>query len=277
MSRDRSPLLIAALALLLGACNLPGQPSGVGIGGEEGKPVDAVIADAQKDMAGFKTVHVKFATTARDTGAIAFDISSDEAGNVSGSGMAGDATFDLVVFEGKTYIKGQAFWLRVLTNGSGPDASVQAVVQSKVGDHWVVGLDSVGDSTGRGNLNPAVLADCLRVHGTLSKGGTQTIDGRKAVEVRDQGDSPGGRAGSRFIAVDSPHVLLRATHSGTASAGTSPANGRCKAGATPAPTPSGSPGGTESSVTTDYSDYGKSVTVTRPSDTVDLGSLFNSP
>lgn len=263
------------LALLLGACNLPGQSTGISIGGEESKSVDQVLADAQKDMPPFKTIHVTFNTTTKDLGAITFDVSAADAGNVTGTGSAGDAKFDIVVVDGKTYIKGQAFWAKVFANGSVPDPSVQQLVQTKIGDHWVIGLDTLGDNATRNNLSPAVLADCLAQHGTVSKGGTQTINGKKAVEIKDKGDSPGGRAGSRFIAVDSPHVLLRTTATGPTAAGTSQTNGKCKGSATPAPTPSSGASSDEGAVTIDYSDYGKAVSVTKPTDTVDLTSLFS--
>ncbi|MGB2941085.1 MAG: hypothetical protein WBD38_12400, partial [Candidatus Dormiibacterota bacterium] len=168
------------------------------------------------------------------------------------------------------------FWVKVFANGGTPDPSVQALVQSKIGDHWVSGLDNLGDSTTRSGLSPPVLADCLGVHGSLSKGGTQSINGKKAIEVQDKGDSPGGRAGSRFIAVDSPHVLLRLTASGPTTAGSSPTTGKCAAPATPAPAPSGSPAPDSGPVTIDYGDYGKPVSVTTPTDTVDLASLFTT-
>ncbi|HEV3233415.1 MAG TPA: hypothetical protein VG329_02565 [Candidatus Dormibacteraeota bacterium] len=268
---------LALLAFFMAGCNLPGQSTGgIAIGGEESKTADQVIADARKDTGGFKTVHVTFSTISKDAGSISFDVSSDENGNVTGGGATGDAKFDIVIIDGKTYIKGQAFWVKVFANGGTPDPSVQALVQSKIGDHWVSGLDSLGDSTTRSGLSPPALADCLGVHGTLSKGGTQTINGKKAIEVQDKGDSPGGRAGSRFIAVDSPHVLLRQTATGPTTAGSSPTTGKCAALATPAPAPSGSPAPDAGPVTIDYGDYGKPVSVTKPTDTVDLPSLFTT-
>src|SRR6202011_1852151 len=134
MARMKSLPIAATLALLLGACNLPGGGSGgVSLSGEEGKPADQIIADAQKDMGGFKTVHLTFNTTTRDAGTITFDISADEAGNVTGTGAAGDAKFDIVVADGHTYIKGQAFWTRVFSNGTLTDPSVQQLVQAKIG------------------------------------------------------------------------------------------------------------------------------------------------
>ena len=280
MGRMKSLPLAATLALLLGACNLPGGGSGgVSLSGEESKPVDQIIADAQKDMGGFKTVHLIFNTTTRDAGAITFDISADESGNVAGSGATGDAKFDIVVVDGHTYIKGQAFWAKVFSNGTVADPTVQQLIQAKIGDHWVAGLDSVGDAAARNSLSPAVLADCLSIHGALSTAGTQTINGRKAVEIKDKGDSPGGRAGSRFIAVDSPHVLLRLIANGPTTAGSTPSNGKCKGSATPAPAPapSGTPSSDLGAVTIDYSDYGKSVSVVKPTDTVDLTRLFATP
>jgi hypothetical protein len=265
------------VAVAVSGCNLPWSSSG-GIAlpsGEEAKPVDQIIADAQKDMATFKTIRVVVNTNQKNVGAITFDVSADDGGNVTGGGAAGDAKFDVLVTDGKTYIKGSAFWTKVFSSGSATDPAVQQIVQARIDDHWVTGLDFFSDPATKNNLSPAILADCLGRHGTLSKGATSDINGKKAIEIKDRGDLPGGRAASRFIAVDSPHVVLRFTASGPTTPGATADSGKCKGSATPAAAAT-SPSPAEPPASVDYNDYGKAVTVTKPTDAIAVSDLFPS-
>jgi hypothetical protein len=53
-------------------------------------------------------------------------------------------------------------------------------------------------------------AACLsKNHGTLTKGGTSTVDGKRVIEVKDDGSAPGSSPGSAFIALDGPPLTIQ--------------------------------------------------------------------
>ena len=62
---------------------------------------------------------------------------------------------------------------------------------------------------------PAVGANCiLQTHGTLTKKGALTVNGRKAIEIDDAGDKPGTTPAKLFIATDGRLDLLRVEETG---------------------------------------------------------------
>lgn len=66
-------------------------------------------------------------------------------------------------------------------------------------------------------------ADCaVKEHGHLTRGAVSTVDGHQVVAVADDGRVPGGAPGTIYVAVDSPHVLIRTVTSGRETPGGSP-------------------------------------------------------
>jgi hypothetical protein len=270
----RAGTLVALLALILSACDLPFVGGGNPIGGEESKTPDQVLADAARDTAAQKTVRLVISGTDSQIGVLTYDISIDADGAATGSGALADSRFELVVKGGKSYVKGRDLFVKVFRD---VPADTRSGLLDKVDDHWVVGLDLLGPQDGNNNFRPEILADCLQAHGTLGKGATTDVGGRKSIEVIDRGDNPGGTPKSIFVAVDAPHQVTRVTVNGEQTPGTDPDHGKCK-GSTAAPAPPASPlpsGATAPNRTTvDIKDYGKPVTVTVPTDTVDFSDIL---
>jgi hypothetical protein len=66
-----------------------------------------------------------------------------------------------------------------------------------------------------GQFNPKTLATCLgENHGTLTNAGTTTVDGKRAVVIRDAGGVPGTSPGTLDIATAGPADPLRVTSTG---------------------------------------------------------------
>jgi hypothetical protein len=265
---------LIAMSLLLSACNLPFTSSGGGpSAGEDGRAPEQVLADAKSAVAGFKTVHVVFKTNDKEVGDVTFDVSIDESGNITGSGDVGGTKFDVVVVGDKSYVRGSAFFAKQLAS-SGGDPGTRAVIQQKIGDHWVTGLSFL---TNDKQLKTDVLADCLDQHGTLSKKGTDTVNGKKVVVVEDRGEEPGGQPATIYVAYDAPHVLVRVAETGKRTPGTEGMKGKCAATtATPLPTSGAGSAAAPQPSSIDFSDYGKPVKVDTPTDTVDIAALFSS-
>lgn len=66
-----------------------------------------------------------------------------------------------------------------------------------------------------GQFNPRTLARCLgENHGTLSRDGTTSVNGKRAVVIRDAGGVPGGNPGRLDIASTGPAYPLRVISTG---------------------------------------------------------------
>ncbi len=71
-----------------------------------------------------------------------------------------------------------------------------------------------------GVFAPATLARCLAEnHGTLSTAGETTVDGRRAILIKDAGDKPGSSPSVLAVAASGPPYPLRYTGTGRQRAG----------------------------------------------------------
>jgi hypothetical protein len=176
------------------------------------------------------------------------------------------SSYQFVVYGKTYYVKGKAFFEMF---AQALPADMKAMYLSRIGDNWVslgpIGAEGLG---GLGSfLDKAVLADCLDAHGTLSKAGTETVQGQKAVVLADKGDFPGGAPAKLYVRVNSPNYPLRLTQGGTVTPGTPTAHGKC-------PARSSDPGSMLDDVTLDLSDFDTLVTVVQPPNAVDLSQLL---
>jgi hypothetical protein len=56
---------------------------------------------------------------------------------------------------------------------------------------------------------------CLQSsHGTLTKGDVRIVRGKRVIEVKDDGSTPGSNPGSFFVALDGPALVVRAVTNG---------------------------------------------------------------
>lgn len=252
MSRARTGAAVVAIGLtVLTAC-------GGGGGGEADKQPDQILADAVAALRAVKSVHIEAQSTAT-SGSDAFTLSGDL---VAGSGASGTAnsqgvTAKFVVTGGKFYLRGRDFFAKF--------AGDQAA--AVVGDRWVIIPSSVGLADLQIFTDTKNLADCLNLdHGTLSKGGTATVDGQETVVLVDKGDKPGTSPGKLYVATSGTAYPLRLQVTGTQSAGTPPGGGKCSSSSS-----SSSPGSQTGSFT--MSRFERAVTITPPPNPLDLSSL----
>jgi hypothetical protein len=253
-------LLVTATA----ACN----SSVIAVLTEDQKSPSQVIADAKADTRHLQGGFEVQASGTDSNGVTAlFDVHVDGKGNMRGSGTLNGAQVDLVVLGGKLYMKGHDFWARLAgAQGRVPNAQVSAILQ-QIDDRWVLNPSSAGFGD-FAKLTASTLADCLDDHGTLSKAGTDTVNGKKAVVLNDKGDAAGVTPGKVYIAFDSPHYLLETTEKGKQTQGTVKPHGTCPLQG------SGTSTGTSTAKAL-FQNYGESVTIETPPNPLDLAQLFH--
>lgn len=260
-----------AVALLGAACGGTGGggPAIPGLASEDSKAPTEILKDAQAALRGAKTVTVHFSGSSSGS-RVDLTLTSDGKGNAQGSGNLDTAPVQLLVYSGTFYMKGPAFFAKLAPATVTPEQKQQFL--ATIADRWVsFGSSStagVGDLANLGQ--PAVLADCLDAHGTLAKGGTDTVNSKKAIVLTNKGDAPGDSPGKLYIAVDSPHYPLRIVQSGAVTPGTAAVHGKC-----PTSTSSDSSGSSANQdVTIDLSDFDKSVTISAPVNPLDVSKLL---
>ena len=110
-------------------------------------------------------------------------------------------------------------------------------------------------------LDPETLSRCLlRDHGTIAKGGTETVDGKQAVVLIDKGDRPGTAPGKLYVAAEDEPLPLRTIATGNQRPG-GKKDPQC-GGDTPTRT------GDEAK----FSRYNESLDITAPPGAVDVGA-----
>jgi hypothetical protein len=173
---------IAGLALsALGAC---GSSSSSG-NGEETKSVDQIVADAAAAFGQQQSVHE--------------DVTFTDAGGVNtGSLDAGQTSARLTITAG-----GQTQTIIVIGN-----------------DAWVGSGGSftqlpAADAATITYVLPPRQAQCVtKRHGVLSKGDVSTVNGKRVIEVKDDGNAPGASPNSTFIALDGPPLPVQSLQRG---------------------------------------------------------------
>jgi len=253
MTRGRLACSLLAASLLASACGSSGN-------GEADKTAAQILADAVSAMRTTSSFHISGQETSSGTGtpnplgniSLSIDIAgpSSAQGTIGGEGV----TAKFVITGGKFYLQGKEFFAKV--------AGDQAA--NLVGDRWVVAPSTSGISGFDQFVDAKKLANCLNLdHGALSKGGTTTVNGQTAVILVDKGDKPGTQPGKLYVATSGTAYLLKLETTGAAQPGTPPGGDQC-----------GSSGDTSTGAIL-FSDFGKSYSVSAPSDAVDLQSLLS--
>jgi hypothetical protein len=255
MTRARVACGLLAAGLLISACG-----SGGGGGGEAGKSADQVLADAVAAMKSLHSLHIDAHETASASSAsqfsnLGFSVDVAAADSAQGTVTANGVTAAFVFSGGKLYFKGRAFFAKLAS----------AALAQVIGDRWVIVPSSSGIQDIEQLVNPGTLGDCLNLdHGTLSKGGTATVDGQATVVLIDRGEKPGTQPAKLYVAADGTAYLLRRDLTGKATPGNPPGGPRCGSSNSDNP---------DTGVMT-FSQFNASFTVGVPKDAVDLQSLM---
>lgn len=185
----------ALLALGLSACGSSGDDIA-------SKPAADIVKTVTAQMKALTSVTLS-GTIANAGQQMTLDLSADTHGDCSGSlGIAG-GTAQVVAVAGVSYLKGDAaFW-----HGAAGSSGDQVI--ALLGSKWAKMPSSSGFSDVC-NLTK-LFSQLNNVTGTLSKKGTSTINGTKALEI-DSAKSDGTT--HIFVALDGNPYILRVTKSG---------------------------------------------------------------
>ena len=160
----------------------------------------------------------------------------------------GPGTAEFIQLPGAEYVRANAaFW-----------RSLSPLVASRFAQRWVrISPASVhGLSTTLSRYSPGTLGRCLASHrGTLSIAGTTTVDGRRAILIKDAGNVPGSTPTAMAVAATGRPYLLHMTSTGQTRPG-----GKvdvCHTGT-----------GTTGGANVAFSDYGRVPAITAPSPVV---------
>lgn len=256
MTGTRMAGSVLAIGLVLTAC---GSGGGGGGNGEADKSANQILSDAVSALRSAKTFHLAAKSNSTGADALGIDIDLVSGGSARGTVTTGGASARIVASGGKFYIQGRDFWNKF----GGPEAA------TVVGDRWAI-LPSNADTTGfLIFVNSDTLATCLAVsHGTLSKGGSATVDGQGAVVLVDEGDKPGTTPAKLYVATTGTAYPIRLESTGTTSAGATPGGDKCNTGGGSSGSSSSNGGGIFT-----LSQFNATVTITPPPNPLDLSTL----
>jgi hypothetical protein len=254
-TRHRALPALALVALLAGCGGGGGTHAG---GGEAAKPADQIIADTVAALGRVQSFHLE--GTATDTSG-----PSTLSGDVSIPGRLhimlrrARSSAEIVLVGPYGYLKAtRSFYRRQGT----PSRLARSVA-----DRWVrvPAATTPGVAEFAALTNPATIGHCLVAShlGTLTRVGTDSVDGRPVVVLADNGDVPGSNPGRLYVATEGPPLPLRATQTGPPKPGGKP-DTRCNE--------------TDTSSNVTASDvaltaYDKHVDIAAPPAAVDLSSL----
>lgn len=207
MRAPRPAVLLIALPLALVAAG--GPPASAA--DETSKPARAILSDLARDLGKVSSYRVSGTQTDAD-GRVALTADVSKSGDFAVSMRQGDSAARLLALSSASYLKGNAgFWKEAGGKKDGPAAARQFA------NRWVKMARSDGDEFGAvvDQLTPAGMAACVtRNTGTLVKGGTTTVDGKRAIVLIDKGDKPGTTPGRLYVTATGPTLPIRSVQTG---------------------------------------------------------------
>lgn len=179
-------LLTTLSVIALGACAIAGCGSS-STNGVQSKSPTAIIAEAQKAAEGAKSVKVAGSVASGGT-KLTLDLQIVQGQGAKGTISEGPLSFELIRVGGSVYIKGSAAFYQ---HFAGSEAA--KLLQGR----WLQAPATSGEFATLGGLTDMhqLLGTVLGQHGSLAKGGTSTVDGKKVVIVKDT-----SRGGALYVA-----------------------------------------------------------------------------
>ena len=191
--------VIVLPSLLIGsACGGDAQDASNGI---ESKPPEEVVALAAKALEGTKSFHLE--STDATHGSISADVGLPQQLRLALKTKG--RTASMLVAKGSFYMKGnEAFW-------KDSKGGAQA---GEIADRWWRVPFSFAKDLAQA-LSPRVISRCLTTgNGTLVRGGTAMVAGRRAVVIEDKGDRPGTAPAKVYVAATGAPLPLRLVTTG---------------------------------------------------------------
>jgi pimeloyl-ACP methyl ester carboxylesterase len=208
---------VVAVAAAVGGCGGGGRAASRGTStgaGLAGEPAARILAAAEAAIDQVHSFHLQ--ATAVIPGTTVLESTYLKLPGVATlAEQNGSDTLDLRAIAGTIYFRGN----RAYYASSGVTGAELATLPGR----WVSATPAQLPTAG-GLLaltHPATLGLCLLGQhlGTLSVGGTSSVDGRRAVVLLDAGDLPGSAPGRIYIAATGPPLPLRLTRTGPARPG----------------------------------------------------------
>jgi len=192
-------VLLALLALALAVAGCGSSSSGNGI---ESKSPEQILEATKHAASQASSVHIRGSIV---TGGKPITLDMELLAGKGGKGTISQEgfTIQLIQVNGAVYINGSAAFYKHVSG-----SAAAALLQGK----WLKApansgeLASLAELTDLSKLIDTALAD----HGTLSKGGTTTVQGQKAVELKDT-----SKGGTLYVAATGQPYPLQITKSGT--------------------------------------------------------------
>jgi len=164
----------------------------------------------------------------------------------------GASAASIIAVAGQVYIKAnEAYW-----------KDQQGSQAAQLAGKWLKAPTTSSDLKDVTNgLDPDTLSRCLRQdHGTIAKGGTETVDGEQAIVLIDKGDRPGAAPGKLYVAAEGEPLPLRTIATGNQRPG-GKKDPQCD-GDTP----------TRAGDEAKFSRYNEALDITAPPGAVDVGA-----
>jgi hypothetical protein len=171
--------------------------------GVEAKPARQILADSAAALSRVKSFRAE-AVQGRSTRVVA-DIGLPDKLRIAV--REGSATASIIAVDGSVYIRAnEAYWRQQQVGRAAP----------QLAGRWLKSPTSTSDVRDlTKGLDPRTLSRCLtREHGTIAKGGTETVDGEPAVVLIDRGGRPGTNPGKLWVATTGDPLPLRTIATG---------------------------------------------------------------
>lgn len=204
----------AAVGLLVAGC---------GGGGDEGRdrladqPARAILRTAAGALADVSAIHIEGRSTdATGTTTVIGDVTADGDADLRATGAGG--TFAIRVKDGRAHLRaGAAFWRAQAAGAPG------RTLAARLAGRWVIA--PAGTAAPFKRLRPRSIARCAETHlGSLDTR-EDSLAGKRAVVITDDGGAPGSAPGEIWVAASGAPYPFRILQTAPRSSGGTPVAG----------------------------------------------------
>ncbi len=248
----RLVLALASVAVVISGCG-----SSANSNGEASKPPEQVLSDASTALRQVHSLRVSGMVTV-DKLPTAVTLAVKPPSDLSIAMTQGASSAQMILLASSVYIKMSPEFARRQANVPAPTAALISNRWLKVPPSAVGGAASLTKQFNLDTLSRCVVEN----HGSLTRGGTATVNGQPAVVIVDKGDKPGSTPSRLYVATTGPPLPLRAVATGRQRPGGA-SDAQCNNGGDP----------TRPGEVLTFTDYNKSLNIAPPAGAVDLSQL----
>jgi hypothetical protein len=205
-------LPVATFLAMTGGCGSSSTTSAGGTSnapaGEASKTPEQIVADVRAALGRVHSFRLQ-GTQTSPSGKSQISAAIGLPGKFQATLTRGGQIVQLVYIDGKGYFTaGRGYWA---ARSSNP-------VVLRLADRWIETTTALTPQLAQFSAltDPSTIGQCVvgANHGTLSKAGTASVNGRPAVIIADKGDAPGSAPGMLYVASTGPALPLRTVQSG---------------------------------------------------------------